>query len=1539
MAAVVSHAMRRFPTSPSDTPYSSCRFKGGSSSRSEGSSALSRSMRYADPWLYGSVQSGGVATPGAFLLTPAFALCACAPDCSGGGGTKRAAKKTQQTTCKKCKGTRLPVSALDSKFGTVRCYPTTVLATNPAPARAGTVRVTSCHARPTILPPPAASNAACDPYDLVRRSRLTGAVENPSSGFRVRSVSPREARNHGICAGDHQDPYITPIGRRSILECDINPYELVSPDSSTGPQPSITLVNGQRIRVRPSSNDEDFEDDQRYEDVQLRLSSPAKSMAKTQKTSLKAVAKRPSSMPAVTKERHRDDKQQTNNGPTSKSRTKTNSLQESGNDYYNCQFKSILKKSSIYDDVESDEVVQTRSPSPVKRKGSQFYIPMPSSPGVGVKKKVQFLVESDAAGNDNIPGEKTADEIECSSEDDEVFEKEVECKEVQNTPENETIRRPPALYRSFSDRIRREESKVNFNDTMALRCLKQRRNLPIDFSDLDRLDGTVRKAIRKVSPRPNVPPPPPPPPKQEKYESNSTPSSEKVEAPQVNQEETLSNGLEKPDEVTSMEKLDRCISGDITVPVPIQTDPPSVPPRKRSNNKQPTVNTVTVHPVKIETPMNKTIVRISSPPAVHKLQIKNDYSETVSVPSLSIIENSQRKTSILINGDDCYSTVNVGDSVPLYQSSVVVKDTPASKQKKCSSIYITGAFTQHENLPSSSEKDPAELDTATSDVKDITSETVTSSELLTELLRDPVEAVRRNLVPHVCGKSDVSRRPRDKKTVHHSKFPPGCKKDVGVSEDRSKMSSSFEESLFKMSPYETVCDDLSSEHSSSTQYEFMDAGSDCYTDNSNRSSITEEELANRTKFYELLAESSAVEVTENEDHLYECIKISNDPIYEEIEIPPPLPSNPPPASLVDDLNLDKEFTTRSIFEGASKYDILSYLVDAKERGIVQEDHPFTYNFSHHNHQNQTEEDIRTISDSSEDNSLIISGALIDEKATFQKTAEIERNDSGVGSETSKSSFSKYRSKPELCFPCEDCEAILDSKLEIEASLCRKCSKKRSERKEIITEIVETEEKYSRDLQIILEEFYQPMLVAGLLTPDQLSAIFLNVEELLENSQALAEKLRDAVEIATEQGDEDLLTVNTGKLFLEAIPMLHAFETYCVRQGSASLLLASLEKDKELLRIFLRVSQMENAMLRRMNLNSFLMVPVQRVTKYPLLLARLYKVTPAHLHNKNELKEAQHKIELHLNHMNSETKDVPSKLWRRIGSSSGRRSSAEMDLVNIKLRKIAVDVLEWNHEEARFALEGKLLFTQPTDNNWRRGRTIKLTPVNALLVVNGKIAVNNRYNVNLIDSILPKELHIHNKTSQEIHLTIKNNNRNYRIFSYFGTSTEKLATFLHKQDLKVAYRTNNTLGRFIKKNKDKTSKFEKSGVYKLNCGSCPKPISSKTTDRPDENGLVFSRHGAREAALLLVRDKNGRYSLLREPLYLDRCVIAADPAWQSYFEVQELLGRDTFIFKAEGEDQTNIWYKQLQFFAQGMGAWRKRRNALANIMINGMGLRS
>jgi hypothetical protein len=51
------------------------------------------------------------------------------------------------------------------------------------------------------------------------------------------------------------------------------------------------------------------------------------------------------------------------------------------------------------------------------------------------------------------------------------------------------------------------------------------------------------------------------------------------------------------------------------------------------------------------------------------------------------------------------------------------------------------------------------------------------------------------------------------------------------------------------------------------------------------------------------------------------------------------------------------------------------------------------------------------------------------------------------------------------------------------------------------------------------------------------------------------------------------------------------------------------------------------------------------------------------------------------------------------------------------------------------MEGKLLYTNPADSNWKKGRTIKLNPINALLVTNGK--VRNFFNVHGIIKNLAK----------------------------------------------------------------------------------------------------------------------------------------------------------------------------------------------------------
>lgn len=70
-------------------------------------------MRYADPWLYGGVPPA----TGGLLLAPALVLCACSDYINGTGKSRSGSgKKSTPTTCKKCKGTRLPLSTVSWSY-------------------------------------------------------------------------------------------------------------------------------------------------------------------------------------------------------------------------------------------------------------------------------------------------------------------------------------------------------------------------------------------------------------------------------------------------------------------------------------------------------------------------------------------------------------------------------------------------------------------------------------------------------------------------------------------------------------------------------------------------------------------------------------------------------------------------------------------------------------------------------------------------------------------------------------------------------------------------------------------------------------------------------------------------------------------------------------------------------------------------------------------------------------------------------------------------------------------------------------------------------------------------------------------------------------------------------------------------------------------------------------------------------------------------------------------------------------------------------
>jgi len=461
---------------------------------------------------------------------------------------------------------------------------------------------------------------------------------------------------------------------------------------------------------------------------------------------------------------------------------------------------------------------------------------------------------------------------------------------------------------------------------------------------------------------------------------------------------------------------------------------------------------------------------------------------------------------------------------------------------------------------------------------------------------------------------------------------------------------------------------------------------------------------------------------------------------------------------------------KSLFDGASKSEILEILKSAKNRlessgsedGENTEEFPTREvtvadspdespsskkdpsSFMYSRYHSSRNSNISSSSESSEENVTILT-----EKDRLV-SGKVERTDSGVGSETSKTvelhkplthvtevagpvvdgplvvgagSVPGVRN-PEMPV-CEDCDATVDTRLSnsgvVYAPLvCRRCFRRRQERREIISEIVETELKYSRDLKIIIDQFYRPIEIAGLLSNNQLDSVFLNVAQLYAESLSFYDQLQDALEHASEQQDSELLSLDLAKLFLEADTMMDAFEFYCVRQGEASMALQSLEKEKELLRVFLRVSQMENTLLRRMNLHSFLMVPVQRVTKYPLLLSRLQKATPTQHESRQHCRAAQQLVERRLHLINSETKEgVSSKLWRRISMSvAAPRVPTRVPACPARVMlELVLTTLSW--PGGRIAREGLLYTLSPDPQNWTlRGRPPKLQALHVLLAVKG-----------------------------------------------------------------------------------------------------------------------------------------------------------------------------------------------------------------------------
>jgi flagellar biosynthesis GTPase FlhF len=160
------------------------------------------------------------------------------------------------------------------------------------------------------------------------------------------------------------------------------------------------------------------------------------------------------------------------------------------------------------------------------------------------------------------------------------------------------------------------------------------------------------------------------------------------------------------------------------------------------------------------------------------------------------------------------------------------------------------------------------------------------------------------------------------------------------------------------------------------------------------------------------------------------------------------------------------------------------------------------------------------------------------------------------------------------------------------------------RREVIKEIHRTETDYVRDLVITVDIFMNPLRLArdGLrVTEVDIQAVFSNVEMLLPVNRVVLDSLSETM---AQPFDEQCV----GQVFLALGDYLRMYAQYCTNQTAASERLKAMRASNKRLSAWLDKTKRSHPECRGLGLVDYLIKPLQRLTRYPLLLRELLKRT-------------------------------------------------------------------------------------------------------------------------------------------------------------------------------------------------------------------------------------------------------------------------------------------------------------------------------------------
>ncbi|GAO47051.1 hypothetical protein G7K_1264-t2 [Saitoella complicata NRRL Y-17804] len=202
--------------------------------------------------------------------------------------------------------------------------------------------------------------------------------------------------------------------------------------------------------------------------------------------------------------------------------------------------------------------------------------------------------------------------------------------------------------------------------------------------------------------------------------------------------------------------------------------------------------------------------------------------------------------------------------------------------------------------------------------------------------------------------------------------------------------------------------------------------------------------------------------------------------------------------------------------------------------------------------------------------------------------------------------------------------------EIQDPVRRADEKRKRKRRNVIMELVETEESFCRDLMVVDEYYRQRTAYCPQLSIEDAHLFFGQVPQLIDFAQDFMEIMRSAAEPVfemklTETVDEDTVEEHkswVGNAFIEMIGNMEIVYTdYCANHDAVATRLVKLEQDPAVKKWLDECTALSKNHTNAWDLGSLLIKPVQRVLKYPLLLHQILESTPTTHEDFPALKQA------------------------------------------------------------------------------------------------------------------------------------------------------------------------------------------------------------------------------------------------------------------------------------------------------------------------------